>query len=978
MDSKQVSWPGWETTRLIGHGSFGAVYEIQREIRGRTEHAALKVISIPHNESEIYELKADGYDDESITQYFADSLEKIEEEYAMMADLKGHSNVVYCDDIRTVQHDDGFGWDIYIKMELLTPLKSYLSDKVTDAQVIKLGMDICDALKLCEDLNIVHRDIKPENIFVSRNGNYKLGDFGIAKTMEGTTGGTKTGTYDYMSPEVYNNFPYHTQTDIYSLGLVMYWLLNNRTAPFLPTKGKKPTPSEKSIARDRRFSGERILAPLYGSERLQEIVLKACAYDPKDRYQSAAEMLADLKVQQGGSAPAVIPQQETEIQNEMDDLILETEATIGPGSEKIPVDLRLDEDETVGPNFNPVSVDETADQEKTVGPVFVPKDKPKQPKKKKKVWPVIAVFVVLFMAVVLGNQIGNSQDAWDSSPIASFRLTIEDVEQFRNRVAFSNGIFVGVKDDGTVFCKSYDESIEMAVSCWTHVKQVGISNGTVYGLREDGTVCFEGYSYNPSLETASNVDSFAGSWARFASKPYGVDAEGKLIVPEDDPLYSWTDIIDVCADYWAVGLRRDGTVICIDGEGNPVSDFYSNWSGIKALARSPYGVVGLQSNGTLICDAESFKTSECSKWTDLVAVSGQDSWIVGLKNDGTVVADGDNSAFQCEVSEWENVVYVYTGVYGANCTMGLKADGTLVTTLSGLKEEIESWDNITKINSAYTYYAGYTAVGITSDGKIVGAGCEDFSEIANSLYNNAGGKIGDVLIRDPFFFHFEAIGTNGRIIPFTKNSNTFYDTVPYDQLHNVVSGTAGAYLLENGRVNVTDYNRMNAEKAIPTEIIDGVEVAKDWKNIVDIACDEQSYGCLYGLKADGTIISDSGIVCNEGSVADLLYGSYDSLFALKKDGTVYSNVTGEWQNWTNIVSADVARAGTDYIVASITDDGRVCISGNNSLGQCNVSEWIDIVQLSVTPVCTLGLTANGTVVVAGLNELTNIDLGLGE
>ena len=101
MEENKVIWPGWEVVRKIGSGSFGNVYEIQRTIRGRTEHAAVKMLTIPQNKSEIAELRADGYDDESITQYFADSLDKIESEYAMMADMKGRSNLVYCDDIRS-------------------------------------------------------------------------------------------------------------------------------------------------------------------------------------------------------------------------------------------------------------------------------------------------------------------------------------------------------------------------------------------------------------------------------------------------------------------------------------------------------------------------------------------------------------------------------------------------------------------------------------------------------------------------------------------------------------------------------------------------------------------------------------------------------------------------------------------------------------------------------------------------------------
>ena len=293
---ENATWAGWETVEQIGRGNFGTVYKIRRTLGSRATYAALKVITIPQKADEIEELRADGYDDESITQYFTDILEKIETEYALMADLKGHANIVYCDDIRTVQHDDGFGGDICIKMELLTPLKGVVDEQVADAQVIKLGMDICSALALCEERQIVHRDIKPENIFVAQDGNFKLGDFGIAKTIEGTMGTIRSGSYEYMAPEL-NLKQYSNKVDIYSLGMVMYWMLNERTGPFLTPGGKRPTPSMKQAARERRFAGEALPAPAHGSERLKEIVLKACAFDPENRYQTAAQMweaLAEL------------------------------------------------------------------------------------------------------------------------------------------------------------------------------------------------------------------------------------------------------------------------------------------------------------------------------------------------------------------------------------------------------------------------------------------------------------------------------------------------------------------------------------------------------------------------------------------------------------------------------------------------------------------------------------------------------------
>lgn len=293
-DYKDISWPGWETVRLIGRGSFGAVYEIQRDIFGDIEQAALKVISIPQNASDIDEMYSDGYDEESITSTFQSHLKSIVAEYSIMRKMNGCTNIVNCDDVRYVQHDDGIGWDIFIKMELLTPLTKALTAQVSEETIIKIAKDICTALELCKKHKIVHRDIKPQNIFVSPNGDYKLGDFGIAKTVEKTMGGTKIGTYKYMAPEVYNNKPYGSAADIYSLGLVLYWLLNERRMPFLPLPPAKLSAGMDEQARNRRLSGEQFSEPKNGSPELKAIVMKACAYNVEERYASASEMLADL------------------------------------------------------------------------------------------------------------------------------------------------------------------------------------------------------------------------------------------------------------------------------------------------------------------------------------------------------------------------------------------------------------------------------------------------------------------------------------------------------------------------------------------------------------------------------------------------------------------------------------------------------------------------------------------------------------
>ena len=309
----------WKIVKKIGAGSFGTVYQVENTDTLRTgEKAALKVITIPQNDSEIEVLRSERYDDASITDTFREQLHDIVDEYKIMRTLSGHTNIINCLDVGYVQHDDGFGWDIFIVMELLTPLRKIPEDVFDEGEIVKLGTDMCRALSLCAKHGIMHRDVKPDNIFRSRDGDYKLGDFGIARVMDGSrafTGGI--GTYDYMAPEVYSEKAYDFRADICSLGLVLYWLLNERRLPFLPLS-RNPSKAEKEDARNRRFSGEPIPTPAHGSKELQQIVLKACAFDPEDRYQSAEEMLTDL-AKLGGvrvDIPPVTVKSDSEKENE--------------------------------------------------------------------------------------------------------------------------------------------------------------------------------------------------------------------------------------------------------------------------------------------------------------------------------------------------------------------------------------------------------------------------------------------------------------------------------------------------------------------------------------------------------------------------------------------------------------------------------------------------------------------------------------
>ena len=288
----------WTLIRQLGQGSYGTVFEAHREDFGTTYKAAIKIITIPQNQGEIDNARAEGMNDESMTAYFRESVEEIVGEFALMARLKGTANVVNYEDHTVIPHETGIGWDIIIRMELLQPLFDFSKgNEFTRQDIIKLGMDICRGLELCQKYNIIHRDIKPENIMVSELGNYKLGDFGIARTVDKTTSAlTKRGTYTYMAPEVFNTGVYGPSVDIYSLGVVMYRLLNDNRTPFLPDYPEPITPRDRDTALIKRMGGKNPMPPPKNADNgLAEIVLKACAHSPKKRFAEPMQMLQALE-----------------------------------------------------------------------------------------------------------------------------------------------------------------------------------------------------------------------------------------------------------------------------------------------------------------------------------------------------------------------------------------------------------------------------------------------------------------------------------------------------------------------------------------------------------------------------------------------------------------------------------------------------------------------------------------------------------
>lgn len=289
----------WYIKRFIGKGSYGKVFEVERkDAFGTVYTGALKAITVPTSEDELEDLLANGMDRDSASTYFRNYAEGLNREIALMSRLKGHSNIVSYEDHDIQPHEDGMGWDMLIRMELLTPITIFqkANKPFTRRQVIQLGIDLCRALEVCQKYNIIHRDIKPANIFLSETGDFKLGDFGVARIASATTGAsTRAGTVNYMAPEVFRGEKYTSNVDIYSLGLVMYQLLNANRMPLCPPYPQLMTPNQWEQANARRLAGTVLPPPANADGRLAEIVLKACSPNSAERYETPALMRQALE-----------------------------------------------------------------------------------------------------------------------------------------------------------------------------------------------------------------------------------------------------------------------------------------------------------------------------------------------------------------------------------------------------------------------------------------------------------------------------------------------------------------------------------------------------------------------------------------------------------------------------------------------------------------------------------------------------------
>lgn len=246
--------------------------------RDSDERYILKVISIPASQVRLDALMLTGAfkDQEGAISYFGQLARDVENELAILDRLAKMEGFLPYEACQIAPKEDSAGFDVYLlgtyKRSLERHFRKY---PMTHLAAVNLGLDMCACLTVCRQAGFLYADLKPGNIYISDDNEYRIGDIGFLPIVSLKYASLPDRYRSaYTPPELADPFaPISPSIDIYAAGLILYQAYNGGVLPF---SGQAPT--------------EPLPAPLYADYEMSEIILKACAPNPADRWEDPIKM----------------------------------------------------------------------------------------------------------------------------------------------------------------------------------------------------------------------------------------------------------------------------------------------------------------------------------------------------------------------------------------------------------------------------------------------------------------------------------------------------------------------------------------------------------------------------------------------------------------------------------------------------------------------------------------------------------------
>lgn len=335
-----------EPLSCLGQKGGTAVYLVRSN--KSDQFYVLKHISVPESQRQVDALIFTGAaaDSEAAQAYYQQVVSDYQSELEQMVALANSPNLDCFRSYEIKPKEEGVGFDVFLMSEYRSTLERYLAENtMTHSGAVNLALDLCSALQELRAAGLIHRDVTPSNIYLNNQGHFMLGDLGVAKIEELKFCTMPEAMLSSCSaPELFDLMGNVNETiDLYAVGLILYRIYNGGHAPF---EDEKTT----AKAADRmRITGQELPAPMFADYEMAEILHKACAFQPEDRYQTPDEfktaLVEYMKRNQMGDDPITPP-------------IVAEETQIDPDAteEEIePVQFTSDEDldETFKANFSP-------------------------------------------------------------------------------------------------------------------------------------------------------------------------------------------------------------------------------------------------------------------------------------------------------------------------------------------------------------------------------------------------------------------------------------------------------------------------------------------------------------------------------------------------------------------------------------------------------------------------------------------------